>query len=223
MIFKCAGSGSTGNAYALINKANRSLLLDCGIHMLGIKKMLNFNISGIDGCIVSHSHQDHVLSADTLSKMGIKTIHSYLQDGHEMHTLGDYKVYSFPLPHDSIDNVGYLIVCGDHRILYMTDFEYCKYNFKNHKPTTIIIECNYQDELVDIETDYVNHVFRGHASLNTCKEFLAVNQTKALRNVILCHMSERNADPEYCMAEVQKIVGENVGVSIAARGCEIEI
>jgi len=49
------GSSSKGNCYLLRN-GNEVLIIECGIKFSEIKKMLNFNIKKIAGCVVSHSH-----------------------------------------------------------------------------------------------------------------------------------------------------------------------
>lgn len=55
------------------------------------------------------------------------------------------------------------------------------------------------------------------------KEFLRVNQTDELRNVILCHLSADNADQEEMLRQVQTVVGDSVNVYIANKGLEVEL
>ena len=103
----------------------------------------------------------------------------------------------------------------------MTDTEYVKYRFKdlNH----IIIEANYAKELL-IETNpdapVRNHVLTGHMELGTTLEFLKVNKTSSLRNVILAHLSEHNADPIKFFGEAREVV--DCPVTVARKGLEIE-
>ena len=52
------GTGSNGNTY-LLTCDGETLVIDCGIKFLETKKMLNFNIRGIVGAVVSHVHGDH--------------------------------------------------------------------------------------------------------------------------------------------------------------------
>lgn len=56
MRLKCLGSSSTGNCYPLTSDSRETLILDCGIPIKEIKKGLNWNIRGISGVIISHSH-----------------------------------------------------------------------------------------------------------------------------------------------------------------------
>jgi len=56
MRLKCLGSSSAGNCYLLTSDSRETLILDCGIPIKEIKKGLNWNIRGISGVIISHSH-----------------------------------------------------------------------------------------------------------------------------------------------------------------------
>lgn len=56
MFIRCAGSSSNGNAYALYSDNGQILLLDAGLPVMEIKKMCDFNITDIVGCLVSHGH-----------------------------------------------------------------------------------------------------------------------------------------------------------------------
>lgn len=48
-------SGSDGNTY-LLESNNEILILDCGMSMKEVKKALNFDLSKIVGCFITHAH-----------------------------------------------------------------------------------------------------------------------------------------------------------------------
>lgn len=50
-------SGSSANGYVLEGE-NQALLIEAGCKPLDMKKALNWQISKVVGCIVSHSHLD---------------------------------------------------------------------------------------------------------------------------------------------------------------------
>jgi phosphoribosyl 1,2-cyclic phosphodiesterase len=52
---KIIGSSSHGNCYVLESETG-SLLIECGIQYKKIQQALNFDISSIQGCLVSHDH-----------------------------------------------------------------------------------------------------------------------------------------------------------------------
>lgn len=56
MYAKCLGTGSKGNSYALVDSENHILLLDCGVSLKEIKIGIDFQVSKIVGCLVTHSH-----------------------------------------------------------------------------------------------------------------------------------------------------------------------
>lgn len=116
---------------------------------------------------------------------------------------------------------GFLITHPDMgRLLYITDTELVKWRFKdiNH----ILISCNYQKKYIECDGAKRNHVLRGHMELETVKEFIKANNSNAIRNVILCHLSRDNADADEMVAEVQSIVPQ-ANVCVAERGLEVEL
>ena len=57
-------SGSRGNCYR-VNDGSTPLLLEAGIQLKEIQKQLNFRVSELAGCIISHEHKDHSKSVPT--------------------------------------------------------------------------------------------------------------------------------------------------------------
>ena len=55
IMLKVIASGSSGNSYALIAD-NEILLLDLGVKALEIKKNIDFRISDVVACLVTHNH-----------------------------------------------------------------------------------------------------------------------------------------------------------------------
>ena len=232
MKLKCLGSGSSGNCY-LLSTETETLILDCGIPIMEIKKGLNFDLSKVVGCVVTHSHKDHSLSVKDFENMGIPVFKPYEnkepinlngwngtiqafdltdKDGKFMHTNADGSecpCYGFLITHPDLG-----------RMLYITDTELVKWRFKgiNH----ILISCNYQKKYIDDENlAKRNHVFRGHMELETVKEFIKANNSDSLQNIILCHLSNDNANPNECKAEVEKVA--KCPVYVARKGLEVEL
>ena len=55
MKLKVLGSGSAGNCYLLQNE-KEILIIECGISYKKILQRLNFNLSSVVGCLISHEH-----------------------------------------------------------------------------------------------------------------------------------------------------------------------
>lgn len=225
MILKTIATGSSGNAYALINDNDEILLLDLGVSAKEIKKAIDFKISDVVGCIVSHEHLDHSRSADDFLFMGIPVFKPYeslstnqlIQD----EFYGEFRITAFPLPHNGVKNYGFVIMADGQRILYMTDFEYCKYIFRANPMNHIIIECNYQTQLINKDLPNYEHKIKGHCSLDTCKKFIEANRTEHLKTVILCHLGGDTANPDECKAEIEKAA--QCPVYVATKGLEVEL
>lgn len=224
----CVRTGSSGNCY-LLNSGNETLILDCGISIRKIKKTLNWDISRVVAVLCSHSHSDHSKSVKDFENMGIEVWKPYIEYAgftsqriyHKV--FGKFSIKCFPLPHNGTDNFGFLIEVVGQKILYMTDYEYCRFNFKSLQVNHILCECNYQKELVERDLPNYEHKIRGHCSLDTCKSFIETNKTSALRTVILCHMGAETTIAEECLAEVQNVTGEGVNVVVARKGLEVEL
>lgn len=56
MFVRCIGTGSSGNSYALYDDSGKILLLDLGMNVREIKKAIDFRVSDVVGCVVSHEH-----------------------------------------------------------------------------------------------------------------------------------------------------------------------
>lgn len=104
------------------------------------------------------------------------------------------------------------------KLLYITDTELVKWRFSD--VDHILISCNYQKKYLSDDEAKRNHVLRGHMELETVKEFLKVNNSDSLKTVILCHLSNQNANAEEMVAEVQKVV--KCPVYVAEKGLCVE-
>jgi hypothetical protein len=56
MKLHCLNTGSEANGYILEASNGDSLILEAGVRSIDMKKVLNFNISKIQGMLVSHEH-----------------------------------------------------------------------------------------------------------------------------------------------------------------------
>lgn len=230
MTLKVLSTGSQGNCY-LLQSGEETLILDCGIPIKDIKIGLNFDISKVVGVLCSHVHKDHSLSVADFEKMGIPVFKPYedldniLADENFQlaQKYGDFRIVAFQLPHNGTRNCGFVITVQGQKILYLTDFEYCRYNFRTLKINHILCECNYMQELVDQNLPQYEHKIKGHCSLKTCVDFIKANATDALQTVLLLHMGAETLDCDVAVAEVKKVVGNGVYVDYARKGLCVEL
>lgn len=248
MILHVIGSSSRGNGYVLEGK-NEALILDAGYKYMDCLRTIRYDYSKVCGGLLTHVHKDHSGYIVEYLKAGIpfytndetvleiETVAGEKLTGlaeKQKNMIGEFLTVPFYLPHTtknretgeiiSCPNFGYLI---GHRemgkLIFMTDFEYCRHVFKKQRVNHIMIECNHIDEAMRGDFAHREHVMRGHSSLSTVKKFLEVNKTSALRTVVLLHLSESNADAEIMVDEIQNVVGKDVVVKTAVPGLNLEI
>lgn len=234
MKLKCIATGSTGNCYTLTSNGGETLILDCGIPIMEIKKALNWNIKNVVGVLCTHKHLDHSKSLKDFETMGIpickpyKTLlmnqflsNSYFTvrtfdlttiDGNWTHTNADgtpCPIYGFLITHKEMG-----------RMLYITDCELIKWRYRdiNH----VLLGVNYDKNLISGDDAKKNHVVRGHMSIDTACEFVKANVSDQLQNVIMCHLSKENADAGKFIEKMKKSV-PNVNVCVAEPGMELEL
>ena len=165
---------------------------------------------------------DHSKSVDDFKRYGISVFEPYKDDKFERKkTFGRFEIYPFELVHD-VPCFGFYIRHTDMgSFVYLSDTEYCKYRFSrvNH----ILVEANYDKRIIDSGHPAKEHILRGHLELQTTKDFISANKTPDLRNIILCHLSSENADPETMQKEVQSVAGKWVKVAVAHAGMSVEM
>lgn len=227
MILKVLGSGSKGNAYLLENE-QEALLIECGVNIMDIKKAVNFNISKISGCLVTHEHGDHAKSINEVMAAGINTYatagtfsNSVKKQSHRQKVIsqkghfqvGNFQVISFPTIHDVAEPCGFLINhndCGT--VLFLTDTVYSGFTFKGLN--NIIVEANYDQDIIDEKLGdkkfLRDRIYNSHMSLETCMEFLEANDLSAVNNIVLIHLSDSNSHEINFAKKVSAITGKTV-------------
>ncbi len=72
MQFKQHYSGSKANLYEVIAENGKRLIIDPGVVWKKLIESLDYNLSNIEACFVSHSHKDHCKAAEDIQKAGIE-------------------------------------------------------------------------------------------------------------------------------------------------------
>lgn len=237
---KVLGSGSSGNSYALIADNGEILAIEAGCKFMDFKKMIDWKISDVVGCIVSHEHGDHARYIKDFMQSGIPVYTAFeTQTALEVITgerttaispnkscqIGSFTVIPFNVPHDTeIECYGYLIKHEEMgKLLFLTDLEYCKYDFSGMKVEQIMVEANYSMDLVDRDEPNYEHRLRGHMSLDTALKFIFTNDNPALRNVVLIHLSDKSGDPALFKQRTEETVKYGANVYIAEKGLEVNM
>lgn len=64
---KSFGSGSSGNGY-LLDDGHSQLLIECGINFKKVMQAMNFDMSNVEACLITHEHTDHCQFTDQMLK-----------------------------------------------------------------------------------------------------------------------------------------------------------
>lgn len=224
-------SSSAGNCYR-ISDGVTTLLFEAGIPIQKIKQRLNYKLSDIAGCLVTHGHADHCKSVRDLLKIGIDVYASAetLQtvdavDEYTAHiivpskqfAINTFIVMPFETQHDCPGSVGYLIysTITKERLVFITDSFYCRYRFKDLN--YIMVECNYATDILQANIDSNNipreradRLLKSHFSLEHVKQFLAANDLSYVKEIYLLHLSAGNSDAARFKREVQAVTGKIV-------------
>ena len=232
MEIKVLASGSKGNAY-MVSDGNTKLLLECGIPYKEIQKALNFRVSEIAGCLVTHEHQDHCKAVKDIMKAGIDcymsqgTAEALGISGHRVNIvkvkqqfrIGTWTILPFETQHDAQDPLGFLLANQDgDKLLYATDTYFIRYKF--HGLTHIMIEANYSLDILkrNVEAGTVdkalkNRILKSHFSLENVKQFLKANDLSKVREIWLLHLSDGNSDEARFKREIQELTGKMVFIA----------
>lgn len=126
------------------------------------------------------------------------------------------------MPHDNTDCFGFLIKNEELGTLsYMTDLEFCPFKFQKQKINHMIVEANYDKNLVDDSSVNQTHILRGHCEINTTLGIIEANKTDDLKTVILAHLSTKNSKPMEFKRRAEEVA--KCHVFIAQKGLEIEL
>jgi phosphoribosyl 1,2-cyclic phosphodiesterase len=229
MKFTPLASSSRGNCYLVESDGAAPLLLECGIPMKTIREKLDFSLSGLAGCLISHCHGDHSKAAKDLLKAGVDVWTSEetaealeIRNHHrinilmagEQEEIDEWVVLPFDLHHD-IPTHGFLIGAPNfEKLLFIPDTSYIRNRFES--VNIIAIECNYLAEKLssNVQSGALPQVVgrrvrRNHMSLDTVIGMLKANDLSVCREIHLIHLSDGNSDAR----EMQKRVQEATGIA----------
>lgn len=220
-------SSSKGNCTA-VSDGHSTILLDAGISHKDIIKGVDYDISSVKGCFITHEHKDHCKGVDKLSTLGVNvyasagTLSHLTTPLHRAHkvkagetvTAGTFQVYCFDVSHDADEPLGFVAtsVKTGERLIYFTDTYYVKYRFKHLN--YILGEVNYSADILkrNVEEGVVAEAFaqrllRSHMSIETFKDYLRSNDLTELKAVYILHMSENNGNEREFVEAVHGITG----------------
>jgi len=167
-------SSSDGNC-TFIKTASTSILIDCGISMRLLRKILGSEqLNELDAVFITHEHFDHIKGLDTLSKKLDVPVYmnhgSFLIKAHQLRNthplaleagmqicINDLTVTPFNVEHDTVNTFGFRIdEINVTSLCYLTD---CGRITDEHliylaESDVAMIEFNYNEEMLSIYPNY---------------------------------------------------------------------
>ena len=216
-------SGSTGNCIYVKNGRDE-ILVDAGKSAGAIEKSLTAlgtTLKNIDAIFVTHEHSDHTSGLEIISKKYHIPIHisapsypkvayqgsfvSQCAKEHESHYevgVGSLTVSSFEIPHDSAQNLGFVIKSEDDILGIATDIGHVTDEIKERLCgcKTAIIESNH-DKFMLVAGKYpefLKHRIlseRGHLANEDSAELCLHLAKNGTSSITLAHLSRENNSP----------------------------
>jgi phosphoribosyl 1,2-cyclic phosphodiesterase len=228
LLFRALASGSSGNAY-LLRTQGVTLLFDAGLAMPRLEKYLaseGIRPADLSAVLISHEHRDHCLSApdlaneyrvpiwanaDVLRAIGLhEDPQSRLIDINQPVLFGDVQVTCFPVQHDSVCPVGFLVrICG-RTLAIATDLGNPTRSVTDavEESDLVVLEANHDTEMLH-NGRYPYHLRRrvagpeGHLSNAQAAAILAQHVRNEETEVWLAHLSRENNTPGLAMMTVR--------------------
>lgn len=238
---KVIGSGSSGNCY-LANINGTKLLLECGLSFKTIQKALDYKISEIEACLITHEHGDHSKAVKDMMKAGVDcymtngTANYFAINWHRLNRfscigasenekryasvrIGNLLIKPFEAVHDVNEPVSFYVrdVITQESLLFVTDTAYIKYKIPD--VDILMIECNYVKSVIDkkveagkLNPSLRNRIVKNHMSLETLLEALKEADLSRLKKIYILHLSDSNSDERLILESVERATGIEVCV-----------
>ncbi len=234
--FTVLASGSSGNA-AYLETAGCRVLIDCGISAKRIREsLLNLERTPerLDGILITHEHSDHISGLKVLAaKLGIpvycnrhtadeiRRIHDTAFDFRLVETgqsfeMGDLNVDTFPIPHDAIDPMGFVLHTPEGRIGFLTDMGHGTRLVADRvrDVEVLLLETNHDVDLLNNDPrrpwSLKQRILsrHGHLSNEGAGHFLEQLVHANLQQIYCAHLSRECNTPELAHSEISNQLGQ---------------
>lgn len=223
------GSGSKGNA-CLIYTPKTLIQIDMGLPLKRIDQALRHikkKTTDIQALFITHEHGDHIGTLDLYHGLiptyaSVGTLPLETPNLHEFKAasslqVGDLMVTSFPVSHDVVNPVGFLISHGAEKLAYVTDTGYLSEEVLNK-----IKDCDYYYFESNHDLKMLLHSSRpevlkkrihndtGHLANVDSAIYMAELIGPRTKKIVLAHISEECNTPELALATYREILSRNL-------------
>ncbi len=242
------GSGSSGNC-AVVSTGRTTLLIDAGLSAKQICVRLEaagYSLGQLDGILLTHEHQDHTSGLEVLS--GKRPLPLYataltretltgslrfrsppvwrLMNTGCAFDFQDLRIECFPVPHDAVDPVGFVIADEESRLGVLSDVGYVTNLIRDRlrSSDSLFIEANYDAQLLEADTKRPWATKQrissrhGHLSNDQAAELVESVAHPDLHHVVLGHLSDDCNDPARAARRIQESL-QRAGAAAARVFC----
>lgn len=248
-VFYSMASGSSGNSY-YIGNGQYGFLIDAGISGRAIVKHLkaiNVDLTQVRALFVTHIHKDHTKSMSVFGNRWnipvytTRKVHVMIDEANYIHKkvskinrryiehedriqLGDFHITSFFVPHDAVDNSGFIIEYKGIKLVLATDIGHATPQLIQavKEADYLIVESNHDRQMLEngsypmeLKKRVASDV--GHMCNEDAAQLVATYRKDSLRHVFLCHLSMENNTPELAVATMRNALGDKVPVDALNR------
>ncbi len=238
------GSGSRGNA-TLVRCGKSTVLIDAGFSTRELCQRMDAvgqDPKQIDAILLTHEHGDHIAGLRAFTRRfgtpvygtvgTLNSLQKELADAPDIvqfetgepFQAGAFAVQAFPIPHDAVDPVGFVLTAESVTVGYATDLGHVTRLVEERlrQCVALIFEANHDRKmLMDgpypwVTKQRVASRF-GHLSNEHAAASLPVVARDA-QALVLAHLSETNNDPALCRATVEpalRAAGHRLAVHVA--------
>ena len=237
MRFQSLASSSQGNAY-IVSDDNTHILLECGVSHKKLQQLCGFQITALDGCIVSHEHKDHCQCVEKILASGVPV---YLSQGTaralelpeklldlatemesgQQFAIGSMDILPFSTFHDAQEPLGFVMqsrVDGD-ILAFATDTVNLPYNFPG--VNLLAVEANFQQDILDrcerMPEKTRHRVSNTHMEIDKLCECLRRMDLSRCREIYLLHLSNATSHEGQFINKVSRCVPPGTRVTAACR------
>lgn len=197
-------------------------MIEAGLEYPKLRKALtteNIDMMRVGGCLITHAHGDHCKGANDLSRY--ITVHASqetidrlnlryskpLSERHWNIINHEWKVLPFAVEHDIAGAYGFIIKSNDQHILFVNDTKLVVWDLSMFKLDYVMIECNYNDDLIDLSSPKNQRTIQSHMALSTTIATLKALNLSQCKAIYLMHLSSGNSDEKAMIETVKKETG----------------
>lgn len=237
MIFQSLASSSSGNAYLVCDDKTR-ILIECGLSHKKLQQLAGFQLSTLDGCLVSHEHKDHCKCVEKILVSGIPV---YLTQGTaaalempeklldlatemvegQQFSIGTIDIVPFSTFHDAEEPMGFVMqsrLDGD-ILAFATDTVNLPYNFPG--VNLLAVEANFQQDILDrserMPEKTKHRVSNTHMEIDKLCQCLRRMDLSRCREIYLLHLSSAMSHEGHFINKVARAVPRHVRVSVCPK------